>query len=511
MDIQATVGEPQSTETDALIIYLAETAETDVDDDSIMPLLPDVKAIDEALNGAITDLLTGGDFSGKANETVTLYPRGAVPAQRVILVGMGKLDDFSEDVARRVVASGLQRARTLQVKRASTVLVGVGAADKALDVTQSARAIAEGGLLGLYQYHGQKTSDAPDDLPQRLSVIASDDTLAATEAGLAIGRAYAEGAIMARNLVNLPPNYCTPNYLAQEALDMAKEVGLKGDALERHQMEALKMGALLAVAQGSDTPPRFIILEHNADKANDFDTLVLIGKGVTFDTGGYSLKTRDGMIGMKADMSGGAAVIGAMKTIAMLDVPLHVVGLVPAADNMINGKAYRPQDVITASNGTTIEIVSTDAEGRMLLADALVYAKRYDPAAVVNIATLTGAAVVALGDAAAALYGTDDTLRDQLVAAGDATYERVWPMPLFPEYAKALESTTADTKNSSRGGGGAGTAAWFLKNFVDYPAWAHVDMAGKMSASGDVPYIPKGDASGFGARLLAQWVQKRST
>jgi leucyl aminopeptidase len=272
------------------------------------------------------------------------------------------------------------------------------------------------------------------------------------------------------------------------------------------------MGALLAVAQGSETPPCFIIMEHNADRAQELDTLVLVGKGVTFDTGGYSLKPKDSMIGMKADMGGGAAVIGAMQTVALLDLPLHVVGLVPAADNMISGRAYRPQDVIRASNGKTIEIISTDAEGRMLLADALVYARRHDPAAVVDIATLTGSCVVALGHAAAGLFSTDDELRDLLMASGEAAQERVWPLPLYPEYAKALESDTADMKNSG-GRNGVGTSAMFLKNFVDYPKWAHIDMAGmSLSTGGDVAYIPAKGATGYGSRLLAgfvdQWTQR---
>lgn len=500
MQLQAIVGQAHEHATDALIVYLLADREEGHPSGA-------TKDVNDALGNAILERVDAGDFSGKAEETLVLYPRGTMPAQRVIVVGLGKVADFNTEVARRAVATGLRKARDLKANSAATVLLGTGRGG--LSPLSSAQAIAEGGLLGLYQYHGQKSSSAPNDLPQQLAVLVNDDALTDAASGLKRGQAFAEGAMMARNLVNLPPNYCTPSYMAQQALAMAQAVGLKADALERHQMEALKMGALLAVAQGSDTPPRFIILEHNADKAGDYDTLVLVGKGVTFDTGGYSLKTGDGMLTMKGDMGGGASVIGAMKTIAMLETPLHVVGLVPAADNMVNGKAYRPQEVITASNGTTIEIVSTDAEGRMLLADALVYAKRYNPAAVVDIATLTGAAVVALGDAAAALYYTDEALRDQLMAAGDATQERVWPMPLSSEYAKALESTTADTKNSAKAGGGAGTAAWFLKNFVDYPNWAHVDMAGKGSADGSVAYIPKGDASGFGARLLAQWVQSR--
>jgi leucyl aminopeptidase len=214
------------------------------------------------------------------------------------------------------------------------------------------------------------------------------------------------------------------------------------------------------------------------------------------------------MIGMKADMSGAAAVIGAMQTIAMLDVPLHVVGLAPAAENMISGRAFRPQDVVTASNGKTIEIISTDAEGRMLLADALVYAKRYSPKAVVDIATLTGACVVALGTAAAGFFCTEDMLRDRLLSAADSTQEKLWQLPLFPEYKKAIESETADMKNSGGRNSGVGSSAVFLQQFVDYPAWAHIDMAGVMLDTADNPYVPAKGSSGYGARLLAEFVRQ---
>jgi leucyl aminopeptidase len=310
---------------------------------------------------------------------------------------------------------------------------------------------------------------------------------------------------LARDLVNLPPNICTPAHMAQVAAEMAQTVGLKSEALDRAQMEALKMGALLGVAQGSATPPKFIVLEHNAGRT-DLATLVLAGKGVTFDTGGYSIKTFEGMGTMKGDMAGGAAVIGALGAIAGLKLPLHVIGLVPAVDNMIGGNAYRPQEVLTASNGVTIEIISTDAEGRLLLADALVYASRYKPAAVVDIATLTGSCVTALGQGiASGLFSPNDTVRERLMTAADKTAERLWPLPLFPDYDKAIESTTADIKNSGGARGGVGTSAMFLKHFVDYP-WAHIDMAGMNFDLPDNPYLPKG-ASGYGVRLLTAFAQ----
>ncbi len=463
-----------------------------------------IDGINTAMNGAIAELVSGGDFTANLSDVSVLYPRGTgVAARRVVVVGLGDAADLTPDAIRRATATALQRARTLKSQQVAAAI------PPELDTATTLQAMTEGALLGLYQYHGQKSSEPPVARPESLAIHLSADAMDAAQNGLTAGRAFAAGGITARTLVNLPPNYCTPAYMAEQADNIAKAHGLKCTVLERHQMEALKMGALLAVAQGSATPPRFIILEHNADK-KDLAAVVLVGKGVTFDTGGYSLKTADGMVGMKADMGGGAAVIGAMQTVAMLNIPLRVIGLVPAADNMVSGNAYRPQDVVTASNGKTIEIISTDAEGRLLLADALVYAKRYDPAAVVDIATLTGAMVVALGSAASGVYATDDTVMQHLFDAGEFTQERVWRMPLYTDYNKPIESDTADMKNSAGAnvrGGGAGIAAAFLKNFVEYPAWAHVDMAGKMTSDGDNTYVPKG-ATGYGARLLAEFVRR---
>ncbi len=497
MEIRPLTGSITEQDVDAVIICLFEDQ---------MPHGA-TEAVDEKLGGAISELIEAGDFTGKTKQVAVLYPRGVIPARRVILVGFGKQDDFSVEILRRALAQGVQKARDLKARAVATVTAGTGLGG--LDVATSAQAITEGVLLGLYSFTDMKSDDESDDLPELLNLLPyGEDEIPAVEQGVAVGAAMANGATLTRDLVNMPPNFCTPAYMAQVAAEMGADVGLKVTVLEDHQMEALKMGALLAVAQGSDSRPRFIILEHNADKAGELDTLVLAGKGVTFDTGGYNAKSAEGMLKMKSDMAGAAAVIGAMRIVAELDLPLHVVGLAPASDNMINGHAYRPSEVVTASNGKTIEVMNTDAEGRMLLADALVYAKRYDPAAVVDIATLTGACVVALGTASAGMFSTDDLLRDRLLAAGGATGERVWPLPLFPEYSKAVESKVADIKNTGGRMGGVGTSAAFLKNFVDYPAWAHVDMAGMALEAKDNPYMPGEGATGYGARLLAEFVRQ---
>ena len=502
MDVKAIPGAIQESDADAIVVNLFEGAQPG----------GATKAVDESLGGAIRELIEGGDFSGKPKQVAVLYPRGAIPARRVIAVGLGSRDGFDADPAetvRRAAARAIKKARTLGASRVATILHGAGAGG--LSIEEAAQATVEGSLLGLYEYRGQKTGEPTEPKPQMLElVIFSEQDVPAAQQGADAALAIVAGVALTRDMVNLPPNICTPSYMADVAREVADEVGLRFEVLGKEEMELLNMGALLGVAQGSETPPKFIILEHNAEKAAELDTIVLAGKGVTFDTGGYSLKSSEGMRTMKSDMAGAAAVIGAMRAVAALDVPLHVVGLAPAADNMISGRAYRPQEVVTASNGVTIEINSTDAEGRMLLADALVYAGRYEPAAVVDIATLTGACVTALGGGiAAGLFSTDDALRDALMAASKATAEKLWPLPLFPEYEKSLKSSTADIRNSGKRGSGVGSSSTFLKHFVSYPAWAHVDMAGMaLGASNGSPYITERNATGFGARLLTGFVRR---
>jgi leucyl aminopeptidase len=493
MEITLTQGNLYKADVDTLILFLFE--DTQAEDAT------------KSLKTALTTLTASGDFTGKANQTSVIYPGKDHPAQRVIVVGLGAADAFTPEVARRAAAHAAKKAKELKAEALAAALPA-----NSDGASTTYEALAEGALLALYQYHGQKTQDAPQT-PQSLQIyLAEGHDQAAAEQGIAAAISIAQGVTRTRDLVNLPPNICTPKYLAKVASQIAKETGLKATALNEKKMEELGMGALLGVSQGSETPARFIIMEHNADKAEELETIVLVGKGVTFDTGGYSLKPGDSMFGMKADMGGGAAVIGAMEAIAKLDLPLHVVGLIPAADNMVSGNAYRPQEVLTASNGVTIEIVSTDAEGRLLLADALVYASRYNPAAVVDIATLTGACVVALGSAAAGLFANNDALQDSLMAAASNTQEKLWPLPMYDEYEKSIESQTADIKNSAGRMSGVGSAAVFLRHFVDYPAWAHLDIAGVagidgMTNSSDMPYVPAKGATGFGVRLMTDFVR----
>jgi leucyl aminopeptidase len=494
VDVKITHGTIHTSDADALTVGLFEGAGP----------TGATQEVDQALDGAVRDLIDGGDLSGRAGEAAVLYPRTAVPARRIIVVGLGPREDFDAEALRRGAAHAIVKARDLKARRVASAL---HRSEESGPPDVATQALTEGSLLALYDYRGQKTGEAPEALPQTLElVVQREGNITAAQQGVDAGRAIVAGVTLTRDLVNLPPNICTPSYMAEVATAVAETVGLRAEVLNTEQMEGLGMGALLAVAQGSDTPPRFIILEHNADHADELDTIVLVGKGVTFDTGGYSLKSREGMTTMKGDMAGAAAVIGAMRALCALDVPLHVVGLAPGADNMISGHAYRPQEVVTASNGVTIEIISTDAEGRMLLADALVYAKRYNPAAVVDIATLTGTCAAALGGVAAGVFSTDDGLRDVLLAAAETTAEKLWPLPLFAEYEKAIESETADIKNSGGRRGGIGSSAIFLRHFVAYPAWAHIDMAGLAFEAKGNPYVPGKGATGFGARLLIEFV-----
>lgn len=458
-------------------------------------------ALDRALDGAIRDLMAAGDLTGKSNTMAVFYPRGALAARRVLVVGLGPAAGFTPEKARLAAATAIQKARDLGARRVATIAHGAGAGG--LEAALAAQATVEGLLLGLYQFEG-RPAGAPGI--ESVAVVEFDgERLAAVEAGAHAGQITAESANFARDLVNQPPNVCTPEYLAERARQMAAEVGLGFQALGPDEMEVLGMGALLAVAQASVLPPRLIILEHQPAGAAERAPVVLVGKGVTFDSGGLSIKGAGDMPSMKADMGGAAAVIGALRAAALLNVPVPVIGLAPASENVIGSAGYRPADVLRASNGKTIEIISTDAEGRLLLADALVYAARYQPAAVIDLATLTGACAIALGRGmAAGLFDTDAALGDRVRRAAERTGERVWPLPLYPEYRDGLKSDVADMKNSAGDRyGGVGVSAAFLKEFAEGYPWAHLDIAPMAYLDGPKAPWPRG-ATGYGVRLLAE-------
>ncbi|MCC7020406.1 MAG: leucyl aminopeptidase [Ardenticatenales bacterium] len=460
-------------------------------------------AVDTALGGAIRDLIRTGDLTGAAGEVKVLYPRGTIPARRVLVAGLGPADAFDVHAARRAAAAAARAARDLGAASLATIVHGAGIGG--LDAERAAQATVEGMLAALYRYDAPKQKK-DEKAVKTIEIVTLDGAqLSSVEAGAAVGAAVADGVALARDLANGPPNICTPGHMADTARRIATDVGLDVEVGDRAWAAGYGMGAFLAVAQGAGHAPAFIVLSHNADRT-DVPTLVLVGKGVTFDTGGISIKPSEGMEAMRGDMAGAAAVLGAMQAIGRLRLPLRVIGITPCTENMPDANAYRPADVITASNGKTIEIISTDAEGRMILADALVYAARFQPAAVVDLATLTGACVVALGqNIAAGLFSNDDALAGRLLAAGDASRERLWRLPLWPEYHEAIETERADMKNSGGRQGGVATSAVFLQEFTSYP-WAHLDIAGMMEQKKVWDLGPAG-ATGYGVRLLVEFVR----
>jgi len=464
-------------------------------------------AVDRALDGKISQLIALGDCSGELGKTTLIYTLGKMPAPRVLVVGLGKASDFDAHNARIAAAKAISAARKAGAKRVATITHGAGIGG--MNPTTAAWALVEASLLESYEMPALRSSDDGKTWVEDLTVIEFNaSTIPLLEKGAEVGRIIAESAMISRDLAATPSNIATPAYVAAKAQEIAAEAGLEIRVMERDEMEKLGMNILLAVAKGSDEPPKFIILEHNKARAAEFPTIVLVGKGVTFDTGGYSLKRADGMWKMKYDMSGAANVLATLRAVALLDLPLHVVGLAPMVENMINGHAQKPGDVYQGMTGKTMEVISTDAEGRMILADALAYAERYNADAVIDQATLTGAISVALGQQAAGLFTEDEDLKARLMAASRATGERLWPMPMFDEYKDYIKSDFADVKNSTAPDRSAGvsTSAKFLQHFIgDYP-WAHLDIAGMGWTKKPRPMYPAG-AAAFGVRLLVQMLQ----
>jgi len=492
MDIRVTSGMIQDIKADAVIVNLFEGQEPS----------GATGAIDKALSGLISALRSNGDLKGKLNEVTALYPRGAILAGRVIVVGLGKADEFTLDRARQAAGSAAKKARDLGSKSLATVTFGAGG----LDTPAAAQATIEGFLLGLYEFRAHKSTPAERGPVESLTLVEADASkLAAVEAGARVGRILAEATSFARDLVNQPSNHMTPHILADAARDIAAQNKLKCEVLGLEQVAELEMGAFMSVTRGSDEPPQFIILEHKPEAGQP---VIFVGKGITFDSGGISIKPSEKMEDMKGDMAGAAAVIGAMQAVAQLDLPMHVVALAPACENLPSGHAYKPGDVLKAMNGKTIEVISTDAEGRLILADALCYAARYNPSAVIDLATLTGACVIALGDmVAAGIFATDDDLSARLREAAAKAGEKLWPLPLYEEYKDKIKSEVADMKNSGGRYGGVGASAIFLKEFTSYP-WAHLDIAAMSLNDSNSPYIPKG-GTGFGVRTLVEFLRAR--
>jgi leucyl aminopeptidase len=467
-----------------------------------------IALLDTRLEGLISDYIKSGDFSGSLNSTALLRSRDKIGAARVLLVGLGKAEKFQIDYVRQASATAVTAARKLGV---SNVTLLPPACD--LEPMALAQALAEGALMGLYTMKKYKTVTEEND-KDRLSevyVLANATTEKAYARGVERGHILAEAVNMARDLGNSPGNDVTPTYLAETAHAIAEGTSLQCRVLRQEDMQELNMGCLLGVAQGSEQPPAFIILDH-APQGTQEQPIVLIGKGLTFDSGGISIKPAANMEDMKMDMSGGATVLGTMQALARLKYPRRVMGLVPSSENLLNGKAVKPGDILKAMSGKTVEVINTDAEGRLILADALAYAvQELKPACMVDLATLTGAVVVALGSHATGMMGTDDTLMESIKSAGDRTGERVWQLPLFDEYSKQIKSDFADLKNvAANREAGSIIGGAFLKEFAGETPWVHLDIAGTAWTRENKPYIPKG-ATGVGIRLLVDTLEHMST
>ncbi len=466
-------------------------------------LPPSLARLDAALQGALARAYSAGDFLGKRDETLLCHGPGQLT--RVLLVGLGKADKIDRTALRRGAAVGGKRARTIGVETAGfwcppEARPGVGVRD-------ACQVAAEGLAQGTWHFPDfKRPPDDPRPTPTLVEILVDGAELAEAREGHRIGAAIGAGHRLARRLQMLPPNLCTPAHLAAEASTLAARHGFQLTVLDPATLEQEGMGALLAVGRGSAEPPRFIVLEYRGGTGKP---VVLVGKGVTFDTGGISIKPAQSMEEMKYDMSGAAAVLGVFEMLGQARPAIDVVGLIPAAENMPGGRAYRPSDVVRSHLGKTIEVVNTDAEGRLLLADALSYARRFEPACVLDIATLTGAITICLGAVASGIMGTDPVLVREVITAGERSDERVWELPLWDEYRELIKSDIADVKNSGGRPAGSITAAWFLREFVEGFPWAHIDIAGTAYVDREGPTVVRGP-TGTGVRLFSEFLLVRA-
>lgn len=460
------------------------------------------------LNGRLADLLARGDFAGRVGETLWLFPaESAGGPPRALLIGVGDEDKLTADSLRSAAGQAIGASRSKRAAAVALLLLS----NRRVRAPAAARAAAEGAVLANYRSDPWRTQNPPGENGvelERFSIVADGGDLRKARAAAAAGAIVAEGQNVARQLSNEPPNDLPPAALARSAQRIAKECGLRCRVLDVRELRRRKLGALLAVGQGSSNPPRLAILEHHPSKGRRTPpTVCIVGKGITFDSGGISIKPSANMQDMKHDMSGAATVVGTMQVVARLKLPLHVVGIVAAAENLPGGGAYRPGDILRSMSGKTIEIQNTDAEGRLALADALCLATTdFKPAAVIDLATLTGACVVALGSWATGLFANHEGLARALRNAAEQSGERVWTMPVWDEHREHMRSQIADLKNVGGRDAGASTAAAFLSYFVEDTPWAHLDIAGTAWTSKPGPYQPYG-ATGVGVRLLAELLE----
>ena len=494
MKIKVIAGDIAKAKADAIIVPFFEGMEHPDGD---------IAAIDKALDGAISQLISQGEIKGKLNEITIIHSLGKLSATRVVIVGLGKQQDLSQDKVRGAIAEACRLLRQRGISSIATIAQGAGITG--ITPGGAAQAITEGALLGVYSFRKHITKEAEySEIKQLLVVSSGESDLPTLEQGCNKGKVMAEATNLARDMVNEPANHMTPNQMAEAAEKLAEACGLEVNVLEREQMQELGMGALLGVAQGSRQPPKFIILHYKGGDSSKID-VALVGKGITFDSGGISIKPSQKMDEMKGDMSGGAAVIAAMGAIAQLKPKINVMAVVPATENLPDGNAMKPGDVLTAMDGKTIEIISTDAEGRLALADALGYVRKFNAKSIIDVATLTGACVIALGKVCTGAFGNNQELMDRVITAGAEAGELIWQMPMYDQYKEQNKSDVADIKNVGGRDAGAITAAQFLSEFAGDTPWVHLDIAGTFMTDKEKNYLIKG-ATGVPTRTLVNLV-----
>lgn len=491
MEIKTIIGEITGIKTGAVIVTHYEGVKA-----------PEgtTAAVDKKMDGAITTLISQGDIKGKLNEITLLHSTVKLPASRVAVLGLGKKQDLNLNKLRAAIAEACRYLRNKDVANIASVIIGEGV--NGIKADDAVQVMTEGAILGLYTFRRYITKEE-NGLTEikELAIIGKEKQL--MEKAIAKGKIIAEAANFARNMVNEPGNFMTPSQMAETAHQIARKYGLKVEVFERDKMKELGMGGLLGVSQGSQQPAKFIILTYQGRKSKDID-IAIVGKGLTFDSGGISIKPAENMADMKDDMAGGASVLSTLMAIAQLKPAINVTAYVPATENLPSGTSLKPGDILKAMNGKTMEILNTDAEGRLVLADALSYAVKAGAKAIIDVATLTGACQIALGLITTGVFTNDQVLADKVIAAGKEVGEQAWQMPMFDDYKELIKSDIADIKNTGGRHGGAITAAKFLEEFVDKTPWVHLDLTGPLSDK-ERGYIVKG-ASGVPVRTLINFV-----
>ncbi|MCJ7790898.1 MAG: leucyl aminopeptidase [Dehalococcoidia bacterium] len=490
MDIKVIVGDIAQIEADAIVVNIFEGVDKPGGATA---------AVDRALDGAISSLISHGEIKGKFGEVSIVHTFGKLPARIVAVAGLGRREDFNADKIRGVTGEFCRSLRKLNCHRITTILHGAGMGG--IELETSAQAITEGALLGLYSFTKYKKPEY-QNVEEIMIAVTEKESVPILESAIAKGKVVAEATNLARDMVNEPASYMTPSRMAEVAEDIASKYNLECKVFDREDMEAMGMEALLGVARGSNQPPKLITLAYKGDERSE-KAMGFLGKGITFDSGGISIKPSEGMDEMKGDMAGAAAVMTAVGAIAQLKPKINVTAIIPATENLPSGTALKPGDILRAMNGKTIEVISTDAEGRLILADALSYAVKQGLSPLIDLATLTGACRVALGLLYSGVFGNDRDLIDKVLKAGERTGEKMWQMPLPEEYKEQNKSDIADIKNTGNRYGGAITAALFLAEFVGNTPWIHLDIAGPRLSSKDSGYLVKG-AAGFGVRTLVE-------